>query len=42
MPEKFSDVVQTHTATAEETAASTQLLSQQAEELKQMIVRFRV
>lgn len=38
----ISDVVQTNTATAEQTAASTQLLSQQADELKQMIARFRV
>lgn len=39
---KISDVVQTNTATAEETAASTQVLSGEAENLGELIRRFRV
>ena len=38
----ISDVVQTNTATAEETAAATQELSEQAKNLKEMISKFRV
>lgn len=38
----ISDVVQTNTATAEETAASTQELSEQARSLNGLISRFRV
>ena len=38
----ISDVVQTNTATAEETAAATQELSEQAKNLKDMISKFRV
>lgn len=38
----ISDVVQSNTATAEETAASTEVLSQQAMNLEQMIKKFKV
>lgn len=38
----ISDVVQTNSATAEETAASTQELSQQAKNLSKLISKFRV
>lgn len=38
----ISDVVQTNTATAEETAAATQELSEQAKSLSKMISQFRV
>lgn len=38
----ISDVVQSNTATAEETAASTEVLSQQAVTLNQMIQKFKV
>lgn len=40
--DNISDVVQTNTATAEETAASTALLSEQAKNLKELIHRFRI
>ena len=38
----ISDVVQTNTATAEETAASTTLLSDQARHLKELIRKFKI
>ena len=38
----ISDVVQTNTATAEETAAATQELSEQAKSLSRLISKFRV
>lgn len=38
----ISDVVQTNTATAEETAASTQELSEQAKNLSRLISKFKV
>ena len=38
----ISDVVQTNTATAEETAAATQELSEQAKNLTQLVSKFRV
>lgn len=38
----ISDVVQSNTATAEETAASTEVLSQQAVTLNQMVQKFKV
>lgn len=40
--DNISDVVQTNTATAEETAASTALLSEQAKNLKELIRNFRI
>ena len=38
----ISDVVQTNTATAEETAAATQELSEQAKSLSSLIAKFHV
>ena len=38
----ISDVVQTNTATAEETAASTEALSDQADNLRDIVNQFRV
>lgn len=40
--DNISDVVQTNTATAEETAASTALLSEQAKSLKELIRKFKI
>ena len=38
----ISDVIQTNTATAEETAASTETLSGQADDLRTVVNRFRI
>ena len=38
---RITDVVETNTATAEETAASTELLTEQAEKLTRLIRQFR-
>ena len=38
----ISDVIQTNTATAEETAASTEALSGQADDLRTVVNRFRI
>lgn len=40
--DNISDVVQTNSATAEETAASTALLSEQAKSLKELIRKFKI
>ena len=40
--DNISDVVQTNTATAEETAASTTVLSEQAVNLKEIIRNFKI